>query len=218
MTLSHHPDDDVLIRYAAATLSEGPSIVIGVHLAVCTNCRARVDAFETLGGAVLQTLEPIQMASEALAGVLQRIDAETAPSQPQYAPSIPSAEIVPGVAVPEAMRSLTIGRWRLLAPGLQISRLGAKGRDMNLFMLRAAPGSSLMEHSHTGDEYICVLKGSFSDQDGRYQPGDMAIADVEIEHKPGVESDGECICVVALEGKLRLKSLVGRILQPIYGL
>jgi len=216
MGLSHHPDDDMLMRYGAATSSEGVSIVLGVHLAVCAECRLRVDAFETLGGAVLETLEPVKMVPDAFAKVLQRIDAE--PARPRSAAIASTDEIAPGLAVPEAMRGLAIGPWRFLAPGLKISRVTSSDREMNLFMLRAQAGMSLFEHGHTGDEYICVLKGAFTDQDGLHRPGDMAIADAGIAHQPRVEKDGECICLVALEGTLKLNSLMGRVLQPVFGL
>jgi len=217
MAFSHHPHDELLMRYAAATLNEGPSIVIGVHVAVCADCRARIETFETLGGAVLESLDATPMEPNAFSEVLRRIDSDSAP-RARTRVTASSAQIVPGLPVPEAMQDLTIGRWRALAPGLKIGRVTARDPETNLFMLRAAPGMSLFEHGHTGDEYICVLKGAFSDQDGTYGPGDVAIADADIAHQPSVERDGECICLVALEGKLKLNSLIGRVLQPMYGI
>jgi len=216
MKPSHHPNDDMIIHYAAATLSEGASLVIGVHMAVCEHCRARTETFEAVGGTILDALEPAQMMPDSYAKVLQRIDAEEETTLPT---PVRESEIVPGLPVPAGLREYRIGRWRTLAPGLKFSRITSPAKsDMNVFMLRAAPGTSLLEHGHTDDEYLCVLKGSFTDQDGRHQPGDMAIADADIEHKPIVDRDGECICVIALEGKLRLRSLIGRVLQPVYGI
>ncbi|MCD6075740.1 MAG: transcriptional regulator [Rhodospirillales bacterium] len=226
MKPSHHPNDEIVMRYAAGTLSEGVSLVIGVHMKMCDTCRAHAETFETLGGLVLDTLEPAPMTPDAYAKVLQRIDAidrmpvaeaESAPKE------ISPGEIVPGLPIPAHMRGYRIGRWRALAPGLKFSRITAQTKseaknDMNVFMLRAAPGTSLPEHGHSGNEYLCVLKGSFTDQAGSHQPGDMAMADADIAHKPNVDMNGECICVVALEGKLRLRSLIGRVLQPVYGL
>lgn len=220
MKPSHHPNDDMIMHYAAATLSEGASLVIGVHIAVCEQCRARVETFEAVGGAILGALGPAQMRPDSYAKVLQRIDAEdetTLPAPARVAEIVP--EIVPGLPVPAGLREYRIGRWRTLAPGLKISRITSPAKSsMNVFMLRAAPGTSLLEHGHTDDEYLCVLKGSFTDQAGRHQPGDMAVADASIAHKPIVDQGGECICVVALEGKLRLRSMIGRVLQPVYGL
>lgn len=211
-----HPNDDVVMRYAAATLSEGVSLVIGVHVAMCDRCRALVRTFQSVGGAILDELEPVQLAPSAYAKVLQRINSG---EQIRARAPIAEARIAPGLDVPAAMRPYRIGRWRALAPGLKFSRVTSPtDSNMNVFMLRAAPGASLADHGHTGDEYLCVLKGSFSDQSGRHRPGDMAIADAETEHRPIVDADSECICVVALEGKLRLRSVAGRLLQPVYGL
>jgi putative transcriptional regulator len=216
MKLSHHPNEEILMRHAAATLSEGVSLVIGVHLEMCEECRAQSRAFEALGGVLLETLEPAQMAPDAYAKVLQRIDAADRPELPT---PVAAAELVPGLPMPTPLRHYRIGRWRTMAPGLKFSRISSPADSgMNVFMLRAAPGTSLLEHGHSGDEYLCVLKGSFTDQGGRHQRGDMAIADAHVEHKPSVGMDGECICIVALEGKLRLRSVIGRVLQPVYGI
>ena len=35
-----------------------------------------------------------------------------------------------------------------------------------------------------------------------------------IEHRPVVEEGVECICLVALQGQIQLKSWMGRLIQP----
>ena len=42
-------------------------------------------------------------------------------------------------------------------------------------------------------------------------------ADAETEHQPVVDADGECICLAAVEGRLRLGGFLGRLLQPLTG-
>ena len=37
---------------------------------------------------------------------------------------------------------------------------------------------------------------------------------IAIEHQPVVEDGVECICLVALQGQIRLKSWMGRLIQP----
>lgn len=216
MNPSHHPNDETLARFAAATLDEGARLVIGVHLVFCARCHETVKTLEAVGGALLDSLDPTLMTTDAFASVLQRLDL---PSQLGVARAAAPRELVPGLALPEILRTREIGAWRTLAPGLKLSRVKTHDPDgLNVFFLRAAPGMSLMEHGHEGDEYICVLKGVFVDQGGRRGPGDMALADANVMHTPRVEMDGECICLVALEGKLRLKSLIGRVLQPVFGI
>ena len=59
-----------------------------------------------------------------------------------------------------------------------------------------------------------MLQGAFSHQLGRYGAGDFDEADDTIEHRPVVEDGAECICLVALQGQIRLKSWIGRLIQP----
>ena len=40
----------------------------------------------------------------------------------------------------------------------------------------------------------------------------------DVEHQPVVDKDGECICLAAMEGKMRFKNVIGRTLQPVCGI
>jgi len=152
---------------------------------------------------------------DAFAKVLARIDS----SRQTPAGSGPTSGIIdPGVPVPDALRGYKLGPWTFAGPGLKMSKIATNPSDRSkLFLLKAAPGASLSQHGHGGEELICVLKGSFRDDAGTYRPGDVASADASIEHRPQVSDDGDCICLVALEGGLRLRSVIGRILQPVLG-
>ena len=81
-------------------------------------------------------------------------------------------------------------------------------------MLKAAPGTRLPRHEHTGTEWTCVFEGAFRHDLGRFGPGDFDEADETVEHNPVVEDDVPCICLVALQGNIELQSTLGRIIQP----
>ena len=81
-------------------------------------------------------------------------------------------------------------------------------------LIKVGAGRHLPHHGHSGTEYTLVLKGAFSDASGRYARGDLAEADADVDHEPVVENDGECICLAAMEGHMRLHGLLGRIVQP----
>ena len=83
-----------------------------------------------------------------------------------------------------------------------------------VFMLKAAPGTSLPHHTHTGTELTLILKGAYAHEGGRFGAGDFEEADGSVDHQPVVEPGDECICLVAMEGQLRLLGLLGRIMQP----
>lgn len=215
MTISHHATDETLLRYAAATLATGPMIVVEAHLAGCSACRARVGEFEALGGAVLEETEPTPLSASALADALARIDAGE-----EAAPAPPDALVeIGGVRLPDSLCGCAIGRWRWIGPGMRMSRIGVPhDPDANLILLKVGPGRALPDHGHVGTEFTHIVSGSYTDRLGRFGPGDLAEVDEDVEHQPIVDPDGECICLAAMEGRMRFNSFIGRMLQPIFGI
>ena len=55
MTIRHHLSDPLLIAYAAGNLPEAFSLVVATHVSMCDDCRARLGAFEAVGGAVVES-------------------------------------------------------------------------------------------------------------------------------------------------------------------
>jgi len=215
MSLSHHATDETLLRYGAGTLAAGPRIVVEAHLACCRVCRARVGEFEALGGAVLDETEPTPLSASALADAFARIDAgqEEPPSRPV------SAVEIGGVRLPASLRGCDIGRWRWIGPGMHMSRIGVPyDPEANLVLLKAGPGRALPDHGHVGVEFTYIVAGSYTDRLGQFVAGDIAEVDEEIEHQPIVDPDCECICLAAMEGRMRFNSFLGRMLQPIFGI
>ena len=76
------------------------------------------------------------------------------------------------------------------------------------------PGTHMLEHTHTGTELTCVLRGSFSHEGGRFGPGDFDFGDETLDHQP-IVGDGEpCLCLVAMTGDLRINGFFGRLIGP----
>ena len=217
MTTHHHPTDETLMRFAAGTLAAGPAIVVNAHLAHCTACHAHVDKFQALGGALLEEIEPTALSATALSDVLALIDAEEATAAP-FTPPLAPVEIE-GIPLPDALRGCDIGRWRWIGPGMKMSRVGVPhDPDANLILLKVGPGRALPDHGHVGTEFTYIVSGSFTDRFGTFRPGDLAEMDEDVEHQPIVDKDGDCICLAAMEGKMRFKGMIGRMLQPIFGI
>jgi len=217
MTISHHPTDETLLRYAAGTLATGPRIVLEAHIAGCKACRARVAEFEALGGAVLEDTEPTPLAASALADVLALIDAGEPRTSTTAQPHKPAE--IDGVRLPDAFRGCDIGRWRWIGPGMHMSRVRVpQDPDANIIMLKVGPGRALPDHGHVGTEFTYILSGSYTDRLGQFRPGDIAEVDEDVEHQPIVDPDQECICIAAMEGRMRFNGFIGRMLQPIFGI
>ncbi|MEL7127625.1 MAG: transcriptional regulator, partial [Pseudomonadota bacterium] len=52
--INHHLTDSILMGYAAGTLPEAFNLMVATHVSLCDECRARLEGFEAVGGAVLE--------------------------------------------------------------------------------------------------------------------------------------------------------------------
>ena len=87
--------------------------------------------------------------------------------------------------------------------------------ETRVFLLRSKPGTKMVEHTHTGFEMTCVLSGSFAHDGGHFGPGDFDFGDGSDDHEVVIDSADDCICLVAMQGDLKLQGMIGRLLQPL---
>ena len=71
--------------------------------------------------------------------------------------------------------------------------------DDEIKLIKMDPGVSVPIHSHGGKEYILVLEGSFCDEYGNYNKGDVQINDQKIKHTPIACEDQGCVCLSITE-------------------
>jgi putative transcriptional regulator len=210
MNITHHPSDATLAAFAAGTLDEGRSLVVATHLSLCAQCRNGLRAFEHVGGALLDGLEPAVMRAGALQNAMAQIG--RIEIDPPVMPA-PRASVRSGLPAP--LSEYALGPWRWIGRGVhRRSAAVPSEQGSRVFMLKAAPGTRLLHHRHVGTEWTCVFQGAFRHDLGRFGPGDFDEADESAEHKPVVEDGDTCICLVALQGSLQLQGWFGRLLQP----
>jgi putative transcriptional regulator len=198
----HHPYDDTLARSAAGRLGAGPGLVVAAHLSGCAECRARVRLFEAVGGALIEEAPVRPVRPDLFAETLKRLDAPYV-EPPRAAFSLDGLEMSP---------------WRRVTRSFQFRRVTLPhAPEANVIMLKVAPGQKMPHHTHSGTEYTQILQGSFHDDFGRYVAGDCVEADEEVEHQPIVDSDVDCICLAAVDGRLKLSGWLGRLAQPFVG-
>ena len=224
MTIQHHPSDESLARHAAGILPAGPNLVVAVHIAGCPDCLTGTAVFEEVGGALLEALAPSPLAPDALDRAFAGLDEHVrppAPGRPAFAARRRGKEPPPlpeGMVLPEPLRGCEIGPWRRLGPSVRWSRIVLpRDPDATVVLVGIGANRRLPAHGHTGTEFNQVLYGSFSDQRGCYAPGDLMEADSEVEHRPVVGPNGECICLAAVEGSLKFHGWLGQLLRPFVG-
>lgn len=212
MTIRSHPSEATLLAYAAGTLAPGASLVVAAHLSFCNDCRRLIATWETAAGALLDSLPESELAGDALARTLAR--ARAAPTEnAQQKPLAPPGP--PAVDLPSVILAAGIAKRRWLAPGIWSAAIPSVSRaQARTYVLGLGPNRKVPLHGHSGSETICVLKGSFLDAGQRYNAGDFIETDEAIDHQPVAGGDGECICIVASEGPLRIRGLLGWLLSP----
>jgi putative transcriptional regulator len=211
MSITHHPSDEILGQYATGRLGGAQRLVIDVHAASCPRCRRTLEVFGCLGGEALEAAAPVDMAENAFDRVMMRALAST-PVDKQSNSAVADLEDGP---LPSALRNFPIGKRRRIAPGVSLRPIALPfPSESRLFLLRSAPGTTMLEHTHSGTEFTCVLTGSFAHEKGRYGPGDFDFGDSDVDHKPVVTDDGVCVCLVAMTGDLKPNGWFGRLIAP----
>ncbi|HEX5325513.1 MAG TPA: ChrR family anti-sigma-E factor [Acetobacteraceae bacterium] len=210
MTPTQHPSDATLIAFTSGSLSEGFALVVGCHLTACAECRRKTEIAEIVGGAVLTGLPAAPLAASSLTAALSRLDAPPPP-----APGMQTR--LEETWLPEPLHHYHLKRWRRIGPGIRQIMVVRKSSGGSARLLRLAPGVALPLHGHSGVELACVLRGSFSDQRGRFGIGDFSEVDDGFRHRPISDPKEECICLVATSGPLRLYGVVGRLIQMFLG-
>ncbi|WP_299733481.1 ChrR family anti-sigma-E factor [uncultured Endozoicomonas sp.] len=216
MSCNHHPDLSTLLNYGAGSLSDALAMVVACHLESCEHCRHTVTEAENIGMALLKEVSADDMSRNARDNMLAMLD-DHAIEPPQVVIETPQKE----GDIPTQLRPL-IGqwfadlKWSRVAPGLKQFILPAS--DGKLRLLNIAPGTFMPAHGHSGSELTLVLKGSYSDELGRFRAGDVADVDPDVTHQPVADTHEGCICLIATDAPLRFKGLVPRLLQPFFQL
>ncbi len=215
--IRHHPDDALLIAHAGGTLASGPALLLATHLEHCAPCRTALRRFEHVGTTLMLDEPAAALAPEAFAATLARLDA---PPTPPIAPIVSPRPPLPiGMDWPRNLRHCRVSRWRLLGPGMRLSRVTLPhDPKANVFLLRIAAGSCLPPHTHAGEELTQVLHGAFDDGRAVFGPGDFDAADASIRHQPVVQASSECICLASVEGRLVHDSRLARWMGALIGI
>lgn len=211
--IRHHPDDLLLAGLASATLPAGPAVVVAAHVEACPRCFERARTYDAVGGALLDAAEPATLRADALARTLDRIDA----ASPSAAAALfgaddrQEASLPPGVAWPRTLRGSAIEPWRRLGRHVRFSRVTLPGdADANVYAVRVPSGRGLPVHRHRGGEVTLVLHGAFEVDGERFAAGDFDVADERDHHRPAVAGDEECICLIAVDGRVAFDGPVAR--------
>lgn len=213
--IKHHPTAETLIDFVTGRLDLGRSVVVAAHAETCAACAAELRLMRGVGGALLSEAGGTPLQADALTRALARIEAV----EREFVQRPAEIERDEDRLLPQAVRDFARGKWQWIGPGIHRCMLALPDDSgARVFLLKARPGTKMPDHTHTGVEFTLVLSGAFAHDLGRFGPGDFEEADDSVEHQPIVEAGDVCICLVAMDGTLKLNGTIGRLLQPFVGI
>ena len=124
--IKHHLSEDLLMRYSNGTLCEAFSLAVATHISMCDDCRAALESYEAVGGALLDVSDPEEMDDDSFESVMALIE-----SQPTQTTQI--LERAPS-DVPSALSDYIGGslhdvKWRPIGLGVKQSLLKTSGNS-----------------------------------------------------------------------------------------
>ena len=208
--IKHHLSEDLLMKYSNGTLCEAFSLAVATHISMCDDCRAALESYEAMGGALLDVSDPEEMGVDSFESVMALIE-----NQPVQITQ--SAERVES-DVPSALSDYIGGslkdiKWRPIGLGVKQSLLKTSGNS-TARLLYIPAGTAVPHHSHNGNELTLVLKGAFEDEIARFGPGDVEMADEDLDHQPIAVEGEDCICLAVTDAPLKFQTFMHKLVQP----
>ncbi|SFS20236.1 ChrR family anti-sigma-E factor [Yoonia litorea] len=213
--IKHHLTEPLLMGYAAGTLPEAFNVVVATHISMCDDCRAALAEYDAIGGEVMVSSDPVEVAEASLAATLALIDQGFADQDRPVRKSV-------GSIIPQPLQDYVDGdidslKWRKIGGGVSQLVLDTSA-DATVRLLRIPGGTAVPDHGHNGTELTLVLQGAFVDEQDRFGAGDVEVANEELHHTPVAEQGADCICLAATDAPLRFNGIVPRIAQRFIGI
>ncbi|MEX1198991.1 MAG: ChrR family anti-sigma-E factor [Pseudohongiellaceae bacterium] len=222
--VSFHPDSRFLTDFTTGSLPLSEALCVSAHLYYCGKCRARVQQLTDVGSHLFNQLAPETAESgDDFETLMQRIEQNDAgepvsddlATSSRVSVSDPLVGRMPSVLGKLFQQGLDSLQWVQLGRSLRIAPvdLGDERRETALYDIRA--GGRMPEHEHRGEEITVLLKGSFSDRDGKYSRGDFVVRNAGEAHQPTATQDTDCVCLISLERPVKARALFYRLLEPL---
>lgn len=208
--IKHHLTDALIMAYSAGTLPEAFNLAVATHISMCDACRAAVESYDAVGGALLETSGTEAVGATALAETLALIKS----GAPKRFPTAkPLATDVPVPLARYLGGSLDDVKWRPVGMGVKQAILETDA-EATARLLYIPAGTAVPDHGHNGTELTLVLRGAFFDESDHFGPGDIEVATEADEHTPVADIGEDCICLAVTDAPLKFRGLLPRLAQP----
>lgn len=215
--------DDIITDYAAGKLSPAKHIMVACHSEIVDSVAEEVAFQEDIAACVVAEMEPLILSPSFMKNVLASLPPQKSANENERHGATKDKPVED--ITPKSLRHL-LGhgvddlKWKFLVPSLAVHDLlgeRKKGGD-RLYLIKVKSGGSIPDHSHNGEEWSLILKGSYSVGEKHFKRGDFYIEDETEIHSPQVEGDEDCICLLMTQAPLKMQGLIPKLIQPILGI
>ncbi|MEM9717383.1 MAG: ChrR family anti-sigma-E factor [Pseudomonadota bacterium] len=209
--IKHHLTDDLMMAYSAGTLPEAYSLAVAAHISMCDESRAKMHAYDAVGGSLVENSEVADMSANSLEETLGMIDAMDTVEKPMA----PKPGVLPAPVQDYVGGDLDAVKWRPVGMGVKQAILPIEG-NANARLLYIPAGGAMPDHGHNGMELTVVFQGAYSDGKNRFGPGDIEVAGEEDDHTPVADIGEDCICLTVTDAPLKFNSWLPRVMQRFF--
>lgn len=211
----HSADEEVMAAHAAGTLPTGQHLVLSCQADLQPAIAQKLAAYDAVGGAVIETAKSEEL-SDGFIGRLMKTLSDDVTTE-NAVPARPDApDWMPSALSDYLDRADIELKWRSVGPGVQHAPIVTRKSGERIYLLRAAPGTKMPVHSHSGEEWTLILQGGYHVDETGYTRGDLHCEDEACEHQPIIDDHGEaCISLVADQGRLKFRNPLLKLVQLI---
>ena len=178
--------NELIFGYSSGNLGEAKSLFTSMYLYLNSIAAKKASIFDNILAQNFNELEGIALKTLKYTDCIKNNESK---NQNKSLPSNPLSSIV---------GDLNQIDWKTVYKGFKEFKISLNDND-SVKLIKMDPGTSVPLHSHNGKEYILVLDGSFCDEYGEYNKGDMQINDQQIKHNPTACKSSGCVCLSITE-------------------
>ena len=192
--------NELIFGYSSGNLGEAKSLFTSMYLYLNSLASRKASLFDNILAQNLHDLEGIKLKKLKFSDCIESKQ--------------PAVEKVKSKKNPltNVVGDLNNINWKSVYKGFKEFSIPVNDND-SVKLIKMDPGTSVPLHSHSGKEYILVLDGSFHDENGEYNKGDMQINDQKIKHHPVASNSDGCICLSITENDVVFFGKFGSLLN-----
>jgi putative transcriptional regulator len=178
--------NELIFGYSSGNLGEAKSLFTSMYLYLNSFAAKKASVFDNILAQNFDELEGVGLRKLKYTDCIKSTDSKEQKEKPSKNP------------LSSLVGDFNSVDWKTVYKGFKEFKIPVNDND-SVKLIKMDPGTSVPLHSHNGKEYILVLDGSFCDEYGEYNKGDMQINDQKIKHNPtACKSDG-CVCLSITE-------------------